>query len=47
MKLIGLIAIVGNVAFAGLHLWEHDLKLATISFMVAMLCASGLFYSSK
>jgi hypothetical protein len=37
-----LLATLGNAAFAGLHLWEHDIKMATISLLAAGFCAIGL-----
>jgi hypothetical protein len=40
--IVMLFATVGNVAFAGLHLWEHDIKMATISLLAAGFCVVGL-----
>lgn len=39
------VAVVGNVAFAGLHIWEHDGKLALFSLGAATFCLIGLIGS--
>ena len=35
-------ATLGNAVFVGLHLWEHDIKLAIISLFAFAFCFIGL-----